>query len=261
MSIWSRVGTIIYEIGKTVILKTPQYNDYKEEEFFIKHCEKNICTYCQKSLSTKKSKKKGDHINCVIKDKKIRELSNFAGVCIPCCTDCNSSKGGKDLEDFLKISPNYDKEFIGKILDHINKNKQIYIYDVSFYDKICEAVSLFLKIVQIFGDNIYIAKEGDKIKNDNRRTQNIQLVDNIINFLNNILEDVIKNNPDTNLQNITKKSNSISVQKIDLITNEIIEEFNSLAAVDRKYKITNDKLKKVIKNKETFQGFRWKYKN
>jgi hypothetical protein len=56
-----------------------------------------------------------------------------------------------------------------------------------------------------------------------------------------------------------KRHNAKPVKKLNPITLEVIEIYNSYTDVTLKYKITMDKLKEIITNKKPYKGFRWSY--
>jgi prophage antirepressor-like protein len=73
--------------------------------------------------------------------------------------------------------------------------------------------------------------------------------------------DVMKNNflSNNKLPERHKRHNSKPVKKLNPITLEIIETFNSYTDAILKYKITLDKLKQVINDNVPYKGFIWSY--
>jgi len=60
--------------------------------------EKDLfCVYCGESAET------WDHVFGLVKDLKFSGYGHVIGNLLPCCKKCNSEKGNRDWEDFIKI--------------------------------------------------------------------------------------------------------------------------------------------------------------
>jgi len=54
------------------------------------------CVYCDSAAET------WDHLVGLVKDSKLNGYGHQIGNLVPCCRDCNSSKGNKDWREFLR---------------------------------------------------------------------------------------------------------------------------------------------------------------
>jgi hypothetical protein len=71
------------------------------------------CVYCDKMAET------WDHVIGIVKDKKYAGTGHMIGNLVPCCKECNSSKGNKDYREFLKEKNRNDQ--IKLITDYLTK--------------------------------------------------------------------------------------------------------------------------------------------
>lgn len=96
----NRWGTMVYESSR--ILGNPLNELTTLEDELLKSNILNMngkCEYCEeKDASTM------DHFMCLVKHSKPTEYCNDTWNLIPCCKDCNSSKGGKAFKEWSESS-------------------------------------------------------------------------------------------------------------------------------------------------------------
>lgn len=135
-SIISRLGTMKYEFNKTLILRIPQYN-MCQHDVWREFCEKNKCIYCNKSLKSRRNKSKGDHFLAVQSNSDAPLITNFSAFTMPCCVDCNTSRGKKDVFSFIQgdITRQCNKELLQTVKTIIDMNIEYYnVADKSEYE-------------------------------------------------------------------------------------------------------------------------------
>ena len=75
-----------------------------------------ICAYCDKPAET------WDHIKAIVEKTVFTGNGHQINNLIPCCKDCNSSKGNKDWKDFLALKGLNTKKRIERIAQYIKFN-------------------------------------------------------------------------------------------------------------------------------------------
>jgi hypothetical protein len=101
----NRIGTLIYEISNCIASVhdeeiTPLDIELKNNIFKCSQLHK-LCEYCE----TNKARTK-DHFFPLVRNKFPTDACNDFWNIVPCCTGCNSSKGGATLNEWLvKKSP------------------------------------------------------------------------------------------------------------------------------------------------------------
>lgn len=74
------------------------------------------CAYCDKPAET------WDHIKAIVEKTVFTGNGHQINNLIPCCKDCNSSKGNKEWKDFLKRKGLYTQRRRSRIEKYINYN-------------------------------------------------------------------------------------------------------------------------------------------
>lgn len=77
------------------------------------------CVYCGRSATT------WDHLVGLVKDKELHGYGHQIGNLVPCCRECNSKKGAKQWEEFLREITPSDADFSSKkrrIAAYLNRN-------------------------------------------------------------------------------------------------------------------------------------------
>lgn len=95
--IMSRLSTMTYEASK--ILGVPLIDIALPDDETLKCTLLNMdgkCEYCEE-----KDANTLDHYMCLVKNSKPTEYCNDTWNLIPCCKDCNSSKGGKTFNEWF----------------------------------------------------------------------------------------------------------------------------------------------------------------
>ena len=75
-----------------------------------------LCAYCDKFAET------WDHIKAVVSKSSFSGPGHQINNLIPCCKDCNSAKGNKEWDVFLKLKKLDTQERIERITNYINHN-------------------------------------------------------------------------------------------------------------------------------------------
>jgi hypothetical protein len=78
--------------------------------------ENLLCAYCDKEAQT------WDHIKAVVEKGQFSGYGHQLNNLLPCCKDCNSAKGNKDWQEFLKQRNLDSRERIDRITAYINHN-------------------------------------------------------------------------------------------------------------------------------------------
>jgi 5-methylcytosine-specific restriction endonuclease McrA len=110
-----------------------------------------LCAYCDKLAET------WDHIKAVVSKSAFSGHGHQINNLIPCCKDCNSAKGNKDWEVYLKLK-NLDSEArIERITNYINHN-YIDAKNLLQTDDFKEDLARFSKIKE---EVFQLLKQGD----------------------------------------------------------------------------------------------------
>jgi hypothetical protein len=98
-NIFSRVGTIIYEVSK-LLSNVPNENITTIDKNLKKSILNlnGICEYCEINLASTT-----DHFHSLVKEKFPSQYCNDFFNHVPCCTACNSSKGGRTFDEWFII--------------------------------------------------------------------------------------------------------------------------------------------------------------
>lgn len=81
--------------------------------------EKNedlLCAYCDEEAQT------WDHVKAVVEKGQFSGYGHQINNLLPCCKNCNSAKGNKDWQAFLKLKNLDSKERINRIIKYVNHN-------------------------------------------------------------------------------------------------------------------------------------------
>lgn len=150
--ITSRKTTLQYEIIRTLINRIPKFDVSKHP----KVCEivnRRSCSYCDKQLPRKST---GDHFMPVAANSKKPILSNFSHLTIPCCQQCNSSKGKKSWEEFIEMK-NVSDDIIVRLRflqNFINENIKHYSVDQQAYDDVLREIQDCLERLRQMAESI-----------------------------------------------------------------------------------------------------------
>lgn len=126
----NRKGTIIYEISKVLASVVEEItDDDKALKNTLLHMN-NTCEYCEIYPA-----KTIDHFANFVKDSKPTENCNDFWNKIPCCSSCNSSKGGKSFFEWAK-SPKTSKPSGNPFHDMDIDKKEKIIRKFIEYDKV-----------------------------------------------------------------------------------------------------------------------------
>jgi hypothetical protein len=173
-NIYRRFGTIIYEFSKH--LSDIPNEDITIEERTLKSSILNLdgkCEYCQKNDASTI-----DHYNSLVKDKMPTEYCNDYWNLIPCCTTCNSSKGGYNFwkwfdgssrkNPFIKMT-NIEKKIIktkfNKYQEEFDKRHYIKHIDIQKLQELIKEVDLFLEKKQKDIEALYLKTTFEKMIN------------------------------------------------------------------------------------------------
>lgn len=150
--ITSRKTTMQYEANKTLSNRVRQY-DIKSSPEICDIVNSKSCSYCDKTLNRKST---GDHFMPVAANTETPIISNFSSLTIPCCQECNSSKGNKPWQEYVKTKQiSVEKvEQLELLQDLINKNIKHYSVDKEDYKTIKRMITEFLADLRHFCENI-----------------------------------------------------------------------------------------------------------
>lgn len=164
--ITARNGTLKYEVNKGLIERVPQHDmsQYPEIRAVVTRKE---CVYCTRPVRSV-SKKKGDHIFAVQADSTKPILTNFSAFTMPCCTDCNNSRGNKPLMEFVLSDEKYQNnmEFFHKTMEIVKENVEYYEADQGMYVKINEFIQYATAHIRHLTQNVPITYIGAKLSSD-----------------------------------------------------------------------------------------------
>lgn len=91
-----RSSTIRGEYLKGILPQFSYTDDFKEAHYRKFGMRIDKCAYCGDNANTL------DHLYSPIKNKKLTGYTNEIQNLVPCCGPCNSSKGNKNWEDWLR---------------------------------------------------------------------------------------------------------------------------------------------------------------
>lgn len=150
----NRISTINNSFVQSIIPRISEKDQVKLKKYYEElGIEQNQCVYC-----LKKGKVTGDHLHPLIKDKMptgyITDINNI----VPCCPDCNSSKGGKEFIDWYKSDCNVKRlNNFGISDEQINQRYKIIVNYINNHHQ--EPLNL----KDVFGEDDW--NEFNKIKN------------------------------------------------------------------------------------------------
>ncbi|MFP3890974.1 hypothetical protein [uncultured Ralstonia sp.] len=81
-----------------------------------------VCVYCRAEATT------WDHLVNLVKDGKLNGYGHQLGNLVPCCSPCNSSKGGADFREFVRSLKCHDEEkdvLIQRLENHLARAKRV----------------------------------------------------------------------------------------------------------------------------------------
>lgn len=152
-----RIGTLIYEFSK--LLAIPHIDLTTDEDIELKHSILNMndkCEYCEMKDATTM-----DHFMCLVKNSKPTEYCNDIWNLVPCCKECNSSKGGRTFEEWFNGKgkrnpyPNMNeakkKRIYKKMSDYTSAHKKYHckkIYNEAQMKKITEKLIQYFEEIQ-----------------------------------------------------------------------------------------------------------------
>lgn len=119
-----------------------------------------LCVYCGELAET------WDHVFGLVKDLKFSGYGHVVGNLLPCCKKCNSEKGNKRWQDFIKTKPESNDIF--KILSrYFNKYLSTSLMDYDYIKKYCPEEISRLEAIK---DRIFqLMKEADAIATEVRK--------------------------------------------------------------------------------------------
>lgn len=163
-NIVSRKSTIYYEVMKQQVDKVPQY-DITGIDWLQDILKQKYCIYCDTKLANR-NKNKGDHLLPIVGNKDNPDLTNFSKLTVPCCAACNSSKGKRSWQDFVKmkggISFCKNIDTLQKIQDLIDVSIKHYTIDKNEIERINSLIQNNLEIIRSASTEIqikYITKD------------------------------------------------------------------------------------------------------
>lgn len=136
----TRIGTVLRDLAEWFAnLILARYFMYSE----IINEREHKCFYCGKDIT--EYNRSRDHITNFIKDKKAKQISSLSNKMVLCCSGCNSSKNGKDFEEFSKRP-------IEDVIDP--KSITWFYYDQKIVDDCFEKIENVILEVQIILSNM-----------------------------------------------------------------------------------------------------------
>ncbi len=112
-----------------------------------------LCAYCDKNAET------WDHIKAIVSEKAFSVHGHQINNLLPCCKDCNSSKGNRNWKYFLKIKGLDTELRVDRIENYINHNyvdtKNLLLTD-EFKDDLKTYNDIKTKVFELFklGDQL-----------------------------------------------------------------------------------------------------------
>lgn len=161
----ARISTINNAFAQSVIPRILEEDQEKLKTYYHElGIKEGQCAYCLKDRAST-----GDHLRPLIKDKlPTGYLTNISNI-VPCCSECNSSKGGKDFEVWYKSNKNLERlKKIGLTEKQINDR---YNTITRYLTKHKQKPLNFKNIVGIADWNEFIKrkKQLEKLLNDDKK--------------------------------------------------------------------------------------------
>jgi len=107
-SVYSKRRTTINHAFASAIAPSDEYSEEKISEAlsFLGQAPDSdlICVFCDSEAET------WDHLLGLVKDGKLRGFGHQIGNLVPCCKECNSKKGSKEFDRFIKESNRITKD-------------------------------------------------------------------------------------------------------------------------------------------------------
>ena len=148
-SISGRTSTISHAFASA--LSVADDYDLKRIDIALRILEQNPesdlkCAYCDKSAET------WDHIKAIVEKTVFTGNGHQINNLIPCCKDCNSSKGNKNWKLFLALKGFDSKERISRIEKYINFNSMDLkdILDTKYADDLKEFYKIKSQVFDLF---------------------------------------------------------------------------------------------------------------
>lgn len=141
--ITKRYGTMTNAVKKSLIARVPQFDMSQYKNDVENMLVRKKCIYCDATLRKKFSKDKGDHIFPVQDEStELPILHNFSAFTVPCCVDCNTTRGNTPIKDFLKAEKYQTnlKWFEETLFPIINANKKYYKVDEASFNHIIQGI-------------------------------------------------------------------------------------------------------------------------
>ena len=158
-SIFSKRKTTIAHAFASAQAPSDEYDEAKIDDALNALGQKDLkrlsCVYCERQAQT------WDHLENLVKAGKLNGYGHQIGNLVPCCSACNSKKGGKPFRDFINADASLTEteklNLIGRLATHLTLAKPIQSVNWSLEGQ--EALTKFLALqTQILG----LMEEADK---------------------------------------------------------------------------------------------------
>ena len=159
-SIYNKRRTTINHAFASAIAPSDSYNEKKISEaleFLGQNPNEDLkCVFCNDDAET------WDHLVGLVKNGELRGFGHQIGNLVPCCKKCNSKKGSKEFDKFIK---EYDKIFFDKdeLIELLSKYQKRFAKEINLdllkekaYSEYQEFLELKQKIFKLMeqADNI-----------------------------------------------------------------------------------------------------------
>ena len=117
--------------------------------------KKLACVYCTKPAQT------WDHLTNLVKAGEFNGYGHQIGNLVPCCKDCNSSKGSLPFEKFVESLTDLDAERKADLVCRLKKHQKL-AKEVDLSKQGEEEAKLLKEYRQIQDDVLALLKKGDQ---------------------------------------------------------------------------------------------------
>ena len=155
-SITARKTTLQNELKKNIAYRVPQF-DTSKVDWLQEILEMRNCIYCDVKLDRKSI---GDHFIPLARDFETQRISNFSCMTVPCCPQCNSSKGNVDWRTFVNRYEKYQKntQILQRIQEFIDENIEEYEYNKEDWEESTKFIDSMLDELKKKARNIKLTK-------------------------------------------------------------------------------------------------------
>ena len=147
-SIYNKRRTTINHAFASAIAPSDSYNEKKISEaleFLGQNPNEDLkCVFCNDNAET------WDHLVGLVKNGELRGFGHQIGNLVPCCKKCNSKKGSKKFDKFIK---EYDKIFFDKdeLIELFSKYQKMFAKEINLdllKEKVYSEYQEFLELKQ-----------------------------------------------------------------------------------------------------------------